>query len=1569
MHSKWLGRIGLAALVLGVTGSSGAMVGCAAERDPINRVQLNAIPKSFLVGEKFSDPSDDPEFYARTMVIDVPYGESGSDFLMFTNTINSVSKIKWSFEGENGDSLVGRVSFERIEGTDGKGLTPTAADRDTSKPLAQNSGIPVYQFRVISHFDIRRSYNPGTGEEQNVIEENTTDRPWTERDYVRVDFSENHVNTAYDFDTLSLLGLYNAIQYTSSPIFVENPNDANAPVIDTDTGYFDVTNKVFAAPKEIDLGGWSMPGCMLPNIVQGGTAPTGNCNPNELTLRHSFRKVVDKDYEPVNWDGQRFETYGAFLTERQGYARDYGLVDSQWKRYISRYNIWERSHWYKDAENMKGEQKCVVDDDCAELPNMVSGMSHCDVVNNKCTLPYRDRVAKPIVWHYSDKSPELYYEATREAAEDWDTAMRVAVFAAKYAECKRFSPDQDCGDDKIVHGNWSEEEDAMYLVKEINACKRGEIKGTAPEKCDALAVDLASRRGYSDAVVKIAQAPQMVILCHGPVSDKDPEVCGKPGTVARLGDLRFNLVTNVEKPETNSPWGIMSDGNDPLTGEKVASSINVWTHVNDLFSRGLVDTLRYIGGELQTSDITEGKYVEKWVEAARQTKGGLPARITADERDKRIAAVAGTTVDALHAAENVATPGKYKTTKNLQVNGNATKLREALVANLKKVAQTKAAWDAPSVNAPIYQARANLVKGSPLEAQAITPAMQQLAQSSYGGIKLDLNQTTAATSIFQGLNPQIRRQYEQRLENALASRGACVMQYEATAPLGYIDLKNVLEAKFGAFNAGDPADVQAARADKMKDYIRRRAQYAVISHEMGHSFALRHNFVGSSDPWNYRPQYWQLRTNDKALSNTFCDDTTQDGASCVGPRWQDPVTDNEARNMIHMWSHSTTMDYAGEPSQDLLGLGVYDFGAARMFYGDVATVYEDARFNPSVTAGKTALSHQNDFGGLLGFRFGPSFTQTYHYSQLDAKVNLIESCQPVDVEAFKPLNWNADKDGEWHNVLDGHIVTNEQGVTTKCTQPRVDFVQWDELQSTADKTHAFATSADGSNRTRVPHAFASDDWADLGNIAVFRHDAGGDLFETMHFWIAQQEMNHIFTSYRRGRRDFSVWGAFNRTLSRYHEKMRDSAKAIGLYVTLARDTVSAYGAGDTTDPQAFVAEVLKQVATDSTVASSIAFDHFTHVYARPQPGAHGPLGSDPVLRWQDDGGSAGGFASGGTPVLSIANGVTGGFGTISLAGRPIENALANNMGRDYDRDYTLNVGSYYEKAFTAMLFAESADNFISSSRDDFVDPRFRAVALADVFPDGFRRWFANNLTNDDQIKGVYVRGQGTPTGPSAPELDDNGYALVGQTSWWPTAGIETCFPQGSMLSCRDPFATTGLTNTGVGAVIDPQVGWEQQKFAILFTLLYIPENQRSNWLDQMRIYELGTESDPGFDNRIEFHDPDGKIYVAKTFGTETLYGKTVQKGIAARTLEYANELLRKGVVTAEVKRGDIVVGYAPVLDVEGKIQYLTDGKPAASCANSAECTKMKAYVSVPNFLREAQEYFGFTRIGGLKGVY
>ena len=51
-------------------------------------------------------------------------------------------------------------------------------------------------------------------------------------------------------------------------------------------------------------------------------------------------------------------------------------------------------------------------------------------------------------------------------------------------------------------------------------------------------------------------------------------------------------------------------------------------------------------------------------------------------------------------------------------------------------------------------------------------------------------------------------------------------------------------------------------------------------------------FVSSSDAWNYRAQYWQLRTKDGSV-NTPCTTLSSDGEDCVGPRYYDPMTEDE----------------------------------------------------------------------------------------------------------------------------------------------------------------------------------------------------------------------------------------------------------------------------------------------------------------------------------------------------------------------------------------------------------------------------------------------------------------------------------------------------------------------------------------------------------------------------------------------------------------------------------------------------------------------------------------------------
>src|SRR3954466_4384410 len=110
-----MGIKGLAPLAL--LGILAVAPGCAGERDPINQVQIGAMPKSFFIGEKFADTSDDPEFYFRTTVVDVDSG-SGSESLFTNSDAQPTVRIRWEVTET---TLNARLSYELIADTDKTG--------------------------------------------------------------------------------------------------------------------------------------------------------------------------------------------------------------------------------------------------------------------------------------------------------------------------------------------------------------------------------------------------------------------------------------------------------------------------------------------------------------------------------------------------------------------------------------------------------------------------------------------------------------------------------------------------------------------------------------------------------------------------------------------------------------------------------------------------------------------------------------------------------------------------------------------------------------------------------------------------------------------------------------------------------------------------------------------------------------------------------------------------------------------------------------------------------------------------------------------------------------------------------------------------------------------------------------------------------------------------------------------------------------------------------------------------------------------------------------------------------
>ncbi|MBM4359976.1 MAG: hypothetical protein FJ096_17875 [Deltaproteobacteria bacterium] len=1677
MNWKWL-RTGLA-----IAGVGALSVGCAEERAPINRVQANALAKSFFVGADLKGTQDDPEFWTQGTLVDVGYGAS-QDGLFTSTYAQAVARVKWQVT-EN--LLVARLTYERIENSDGKGVGAASTD-----------GQVVAAYRIQSHFDIRNAYNPSTGEELNVIEENGADRTWYEREYFRVDWSENLNTHAYDFDTLSLLGLYGGIDYTSLSYYVNDPDDDDAPHFDVDNGYFDVTTKAFATPKMIDLShlGWGIdkfPACYLPDELFGGSQPVGNCNAVELTIRQSYRKVVDTDYQPEDWDGFRFQAYGAFYGERYGYSRNYGMTDQNWHRFINRYNIWERSHYYADPAAMKGEVACYTPDtlsygedphadgnadgtedrcwlvtvnlaiengdcqasneptaleECYNKVNWKYGGSKCDTFRQSCTLPYRQRTSKPLAWYYSNGSTQEYYEGSEWATHEHDVAMRHAIMVSRYAECMATTANnrefcltgvsegqQVAAGYPVYFGQQEDHQEAKQLAEEVDDCRHGlshadfgPLNSAAREaKCVALASEddpssvLVARRNagaaLDSAIGALARMPEQIVLCHSPVEANDPPVCGtaeqrlpagltsqecnvarknrdretlavcNAAKNARMGDLRHHVVNVIPIPQTPSPWGIYTDSHDPLTGEDFAASINVWSHVNDLWSQGVIDRIRYIKGELTTADVTDGTFIKNWAQVADAAAGGqgMARRVTRKQLDQRVAEITQVPVEQV---------------EKMRLNKDKA-LDQVIHQMTNEVTGVMEAVDAPSTHAAHYDATRKAALGTEVEAELLTGQIQRIAGSE--GLPME-GAILDRTSPLRGLSPHRHKHMQNVLQNALADRGMCMM-HEAPAPMAMTGLADVLERKFanacavkdgdackytwgtfGTLPAGSESDAafnaenfKQARAEAMRKYVAQRAHYAVITHEMGHSVGMRHNFVSSSDAYNYRPQYWQLRTKN-GKNKTECTDYDASGA-CVGPRWFDPITKEEKDNLIWMFMHSSTMDYAGEYTQDFLGLGAYDYGAHRMFYGDAIAVQADASYALGKPRSKWMLAKMDNFGGLLGFR--PQYDgEDMHYSQYQKNYELIRDCKDLsDTSAWRPASWDDSKQGAWDPLLDGFIVSVD-GKASKCRQQAVDYVQWKALRtpSKAELTLAFGypdpyyrggPAVDAQKRVRVPYGFATDRWADLGNAAVYRHDNGADNYEVFDFLLTQQEVNHIFDDYRRNRTTFSVRSASNRILGRYNEKARDGAKGLALLHNIYKD----YAKESNFTFSSLWAYLGTASFADQLLASSEVFDHFTRMYSRPQAGWHGRVAQGLLVSEED--------AYAQVPrEVTIPDGASlEKFDTVSYNGKYLENRLAEGKG-EYDSEYTLNAGSYYDKITVPYLMAESADNFISSSRTDFLDSRYRAVSLADLFQDGYRRFVANMLTGDTALKGWAVASSG---GKPLVELDKDGNKWpkqgLGHVQWW-TANTQVCFPAEGTALCTAPGnpSSFGSTPPAETLALDGQVGWEQQKFLIAHTMLYIPENQKQLWLDMMKLWQEGSDNNPGMTNRIEFHDPQGRTWVAQTFGKETLThvtpARTVQKGIAARVLEWSNDLLAKAYETTD----------GPDLDADGKPDWylptFVNGQPrvkfdpslksadgplpancnatdnsGCTCQDNRACSDLADYVSIPDYLRKAGHRF------------
>lgn len=379
-------------MVAAAAGSS-MVSGCAQDVGDINRVQPNAIKKSDFDGV----------WYFRQTVTDVPYSISYA----FVGVASDMEKIRWEIQE---DYLVAYRVYEKSPGNDNE--AGVKVDGETQYEEGYGEGrkpdeykeAPIAAYPILGHFDIQREYNPTTGEQSNVLSENSSDRPWYERDYFRVDWSSNEIAslTFLDGSFSSVANIKYFVQENEGgpdAFYKERRNIMREGEMVEETAYFDFVSKMSIEPDMI--------GC----YYYGSGCETG-----EIKVRNSFWRLEDyeRDYEPAFYDDSLMTKFGYFRTERMVYDRYQGYRDGNRIFLANRHDIWTNDY------QRSADGTYLRDADGRRLPIAMAA-----------------RTPKPVVYYLSENFPSELMPSVKGIEADWDRAFTRTVAAAK-----RMTPDE-----------------------------------------------------------------------------------------------------------------------------------------------------------------------------------------------------------------------------------------------------------------------------------------------------------------------------------------------------------------------------------------------------------------------------------------------------------------------------------------------------------------------------------------------------------------------------------------------------------------------------------------------------------------------------------------------------------------------------------------------------------------------------------------------------------------------------------------------------------------------------------------------------------------------------------------------------------------------------------------------------------------------------------------------------------------------------------------------------------------------------------------------------------------------